>query len=99
MNKQQIYELKWYYDYWADIEKFCPIGSTITCKTTRIQPSYAFLKTKEGLICFLSKDKVSTKRKFADLTLILSSDIEYTCTVLSYDLESSRLVIALNLNH
>lgn len=98
--EQQIYELKWSYDYWADIERVCPIDSTITCKVTFIKPNYAFLKTtKEGLICFLGKDKISSPWRNIDLTQVLSSDTEYECSVLGYNIEKERLVIALNLNH
>ena len=99
MNQQQIYEPKWCYDYWANIERVCPIGSTITCKVTSIKPNYAFLKTKEGLNCFLGKDKISSPWRITDLTQILSSDIEYECSVSGYNFEKRGLVIALNLHH
>ena len=98
MNQQQIYKLKWHYDYWADIEKIYPIGSTITCKVTSIKPNYAFLKTKEGIICFLGKDKISSPWRITDLTQTLSSDNEYECSVSGYNFEKRGLVIALKLN-
>lgn len=99
MNQQKIYEPKWCYDYWADIESVCPIGSTITCKVMSIKPNYAFLKTNEGLNCFLGKDKISSPWRITYLTQILSSGVEYECSIVGYNFEKRGLVIALNLNH
>lgn len=99
--EQQIYEPKWRYDYWADIENIYPIGHIIICKATSInsiKQNYAFLKTMDGIDCFLGRDKISSPWRFSNLSEVLSLDIEYECTVIDYDFEKKGLVIALNLN-
>lgn len=98
MNSKEIYTLDWQYDYWADIKQAFPIGSIVRCKVTRVDRSYAFLTTEEGVTCYLYIKKVSNVWIVRDLTEELEIGEQFNCVVCEYDFVKKNLTVSLNIN-
>lgn len=98
MNNETIYELKWRYDCWGDIEKSFPKGCKVTAVVNKVTYNYAFLTTAEGITCYLYKGKISSPWRVNDLTETITLGESLDCAVVDYDLEKKRLNVSLNLN-
>lgn len=98
MNNETIYELKWRYDYWGDIEKSFPKGCKVTAVVNKVTYNYAFLTTAEGITCFLDKRKVNSPWVVKDLTEEITPGESLDCTVIDYNYEKKSLTVYLNLN-
>lgn len=98
MSEHMIYALNWQYDCWSDIENCFPKGSKVTAVVNKVTYNYAFLKTAEGITCYLYRGKINSPWRVTDLTEVIIPGESLNCTVVDYDLEKKRLNVSLNLD-
>ena len=96
--EQTIYQLDWQYDFWADIETIYPQNSSVVCWVTDVKQTYARLKTKEGIICFLYIKNVRGSWIVKDLRDGLYIDQKLECKVAGYSPKHESLTVCLNLD-
>ena len=99
MENENIYEPKWQYDIWADIKSVYPKDKEIICTVCSVKPAYAFLRTKDGIYCFLSKKNVHSQGYIIDLLDEIEEGSSLKCKVLSYDFERKNIQVALSLHY
>lgn len=98
MYKEEIYDLNWHYDCWADIENCYPKGCTLSAIVKNVTRNYAFLSTSDGVTCYLEKRNVRSRWIVNDLTEEIEKDNTIECLVIDYNLDKKSLTVSLNLN-
>lgn len=94
IHNEEPVKLDWHYDIWPEIEIHYPLGTSLNCKVTQIKPNNAWLKTEDGLECFLRKWQVQTLWQITDLCDELNNEDIIPCKIIGYNKDDFQLLVS-----